>query len=281
MQAVFLFAIYDLKWYPFIIMGPPTFKVLLGIEQIWMMLELTLRIRQVKPEFKAVKNYHLDMLNYKRAERRIKIGRILIMVFEAVSFTVSSVMLIYMTVKYDLNGSSIHERTMHIDGIMGHYFFYYFIILLVSLLIAVVTLIYHLNKKGLLLSAETGQAEGLRQEIWQIGVILATMSLSLSLEIIWDSIFSCSCLDFKKYFLWQSSALFFVVLPIAAILFLHRKNFTAQEAPDIEYPYQSYSNQYHKSYQELDSDESSDQRSSVIMLDYRLDTLTDNSSVLG
>ena len=122
---------------------------------------------------------------------------------------------------------------MFIDNIMGHYFFYYFIILLVSLLVAVITLIYHLNKKGLLLSAETGQAEGLHQEIWQIGVILATMSLSLSLEIIWDSIFTCRCLDFKKYFLWQSSALFFVVLPIAAILFLHRKNFTAQETPDF------------------------------------------------
>ena len=42
----FLCAIDSLTYFPIIVNLPPTFKILLGTEQVWMMLELALRIRQ-------------------------------------------------------------------------------------------------------------------------------------------------------------------------------------------------------------------------------------------
>ena len=48
--VVYLIAIDMLILFPLIVTLPPTFKMLLGIEQVWMMLELAIRIRQCNAE---------------------------------------------------------------------------------------------------------------------------------------------------------------------------------------------------------------------------------------
>mmetsp|Transcript_6093 Transcript_6093/g.7297 ORF Transcript_6093/g.7297 Transcript_6093/m.7297 type:complete len:202 (-) Transcript_6093:544-1149(-) len=201
--------------------------MLLGVEQIWMMLELTLRIRQLNFQ---VQGKQTSTGSRWTAEKTIKCGRLAVIFIEILTLLASVGIVTHMILVYDLSSSTKNakDRTNKIDDFMGHYFSAFFSFLLICLTAAVITLIYNLKQKGLLMGTEGDNSEGMKQETRQIGVILATISLSFGIELIWDIFFSCeSGISYANYMLWQNSAVLFVILPIFAILCLHRKNFTA------------------------------------------------------
>ena len=230
----FLCAIDSLTYFPIIVNLPPTFKILLGTEQVWMMLELALRIRQCNL-------IDLDEGQRKKAyaatERYIKFGRFLAISIEVVVFLTSASIQLSLFLSTAHRDYSTRQRTATIDNYMGHFFFMCFAILLIAIFIALTTLIYFLKKKGLqLFSSSPGalnaKSNDMRHETCQIAIIITTFSLSFIFEMAWDWIFtSLQEMGFLVYMLWLSSTLFFDYLPITAILLLHRRNFKTIQTP--------------------------------------------------
>ena len=73
------------NWAPFVVLMPPTFKCLSGIEQIWMLIELSLHLRiEIKAHSQGAVYTQHEM--YERLGKLIERGRIVVLIICLILF---------------------------------------------------------------------------------------------------------------------------------------------------------------------------------------------------
>lgn len=164
----------EVNFDPLVTLLPPTFKFALGIEQLWMMLELSMRVNQV---ICGIRDRH-NSADEEKIDALLS-GRILCMrkmVLAAIlSFLLSILIWGLFLVKQDVADESVNFASIVFGCLFG--------LLCVSLLVTTVYLACRLAQQRKLIAFSKS---AVRKETCFLLTILFTFSLSYLLRIVFD-----------------------------------------------------------------------------------------------
>ena len=190
----------ETQYSPFLTLMPPTWKVLIGMDQIWMVIEfifhLKFSIKVAQGASPAVKGSRYNALSLneknhqKQAERTIRIGRCIItlLIFSIVSTMIG------------LCASKLGESEADFEADETGYSYFFIIafsMLFVGLLATVVLLKKSMRDKDLVLQERFGiQMPLVRTDNCILFTILMVFNLSYALRVCWELVPLDACTSF-------------------------------------------------------------------------------------
>lgn len=210
----------------YILFLPATFKILIGIEQIWLMIELIAHIdlgmRILKgSSCNSTDNLTDSVLFPSREEEEVQESKILC--GRMITTAISAVFLLTILICCAIMAGKPSNAPMFID--LGHYVFPAIIcILFIALLVCVFILMTKLRQESKILAQNDEKEDYFRKEINTLGLILFAFSISYLLRFFFDVIFGFKGSGFTVLMLDVWSGIPFDIIPIYIILLLHRKN---------------------------------------------------------
>jgi len=95
-------------WMPFVDQSVPTFRILSGVEQIWMMIELTLQVNVEIDSYRTKNNFNTERINFERISLWIKRGRIVILLFILIFIVGMTIVCAIFKVRSDASNDEKH-----------------------------------------------------------------------------------------------------------------------------------------------------------------------------
>ena len=202
----------------------PIIKINMGLNQCWMLYELSLRV-SLSIKLKQLKDTTQQNADKSLAttEKIIKIGRIVLLVFVPSNLIFLSVYILvtYSDMPRDESNTVLNRWNWYI-GI----FFY---ILFVMILLSVVRLIRLLKRmRDCIFTDQTQQVEFFNREIRTLWVILITFNCSYLLRGIWDQVTGPILPQYSIMMLNICTGLLFDCFPVSMLLYFHYRNFKSQ-----------------------------------------------------
>ena len=223
--------------YVFSMLGMPIVKINMGLNQCWMLLELSMRVKlsiqlassePFAPESDSFNDTrHRDLVN--STERKIRIGSRIVVVSIAVNLIVIFAYLGYRQVTFDVS-----ERA-HLmgdwDAVVGVLLF----VLFALLLVCVLTLIWRLKQVRNVMFKDPSESEQRNlfdKEINTLWLILGVFNFTYLLRGIWDLV-QMPQGSYAKLVLQIILGLFFDCFPVTLLLIFHYRNFRAVKKPEV------------------------------------------------
>jgi len=198
---------------------PATFRAMLGIEQIWLMIELIVRMNLSKSMLENPESSISEYIN--RQRRCVTIGRVAVNVINIIFvISICAVCLSIRSKDSDLSKKKIQALSVCFDSL--------FAVLFCALTIVVLVLIRKLrvNNRALLPNPNSKDGNYFRIEINTLSFILIFFAISYLLRVVYDSIegFEESGHKYYIYIAGLICCIPFDLLPVFIVLCFHRRN---------------------------------------------------------